>query len=63
MSKDDWTDWQKHVMDKLDRIDEVIGGISNEVTALKVKIAFFGGAAGLIAGTVGSLLIKYLGAE
>lgn len=58
----DLTDWQEYVIVKLDRIDEALGAMSNEVTALRVKIAFFGSAAGLIAGIVGGILVKYLSA-
>ena len=46
MANNNWTDWQKNVMSRLDNIDEHVGKAREDIAALKVRAALAGGGAG-----------------
>jgi hypothetical protein len=48
----------KRMNNMLSKMDDDIGGISIQMTSLKVKMAFIGAIAGLVAGAILRLVIK-----
>lgn len=58
---EDWSSYRRLVLDHMERTEASLTRIEGRLTALRVKVAGVAATAGLLAGSVVSLIVKALG--